>query len=92
MIKKYCDRCGREISCNHYTARLGCIEDELGLLSIEGLSLNISENTRELRMLCRDCIFEIKNFIDKPIKRVDRTEIKTPIPLKTATFNFFQKK
>lgn len=92
MIKKYCDRCDKEISSNYYTARLGCVEDEFGLLSIEGLNLNISENTRELRMLCRDCIFEIKNFIDKPIKRVDKTEIKTPPLLKITTFNFFQKK
>lgn len=92
MIKKYCDRCDKEIPSNYYTARLGCVEDEFGLLSTEGLNLNISENTRELRMLCRDCIFEIKNFIDKPIKRVDKTEIKIPPLLKTTTFNFFQKK
>ena len=80
MIKKYCDRCGKEIKSNFYTYLLGCISDDMGLLSARGIDLNINENMQENRMLCETCIFKIKEFIDNPIKeQIDRVEIKTPI-------------
>lgn len=66
MIKKFCDRCKKEICGNHYSISLGCVADKTGVPTIGG-ALNLEENFKS-RMLCEECIFDIKNYIDnKPI-------------------------
>lgn len=67
MIKKFCDRCKKEICGNHYSISLGCIADKTGRVPMMGGALNLEENFKS-RMLCEECIFDIKDYIDnKPI-------------------------
>ena len=67
MIKKYCDRCKKEIFWNYYSISLGCIADKIGRVSMVGGALNLEENFKS-RMLCEECIFDIKDYIDnRPI-------------------------
>ena len=67
MIKIFCDRGKKEICGNYYSISLGCIADKTGRVPMVGGALNLEENLKS-RMLCEECIFDIKDYIDnKPI-------------------------
>lgn len=64
MIRYTCDRCDKEIDENYFTCKFGSVEDRNGQLSCMGASLNAQENMRDQRMLCYECMVEIKQFAD----------------------------
>lgn len=94
MVKYICDRCGKEIDENYFTCALGCATDKTGRISALGAALNASENMRNQRMLCYECMAEIKDFIDRKKEREDGRSNQgnnTEIP-KRNNNSFFRRK
>ncbi len=67
MLIRKCDRCGKEIKNNFWTIRIYAETDAKRQLNLESACNNLIVNTSRLKEYCKDCINEIKAFIDKDI-------------------------
>lgn len=69
MIKRICDRCGKEIKGNYWTISIYEKEDSTNRVSVAGATNNIQQNMRKMfnkeNEYCKECIEEIKKVIEK---------------------------
>lgn len=69
MIKKYCDRCEREIKGDtEYRVHLGAGSNGPGITA-EAASFNISQNACAPRIYCEKCITDIQDFLTNKIEK-----------------------
>lgn len=69
MIKRICDRCGKEIKDNYWTISIYEKEDSTIRVSSAGAANNIRQNMNRLlnkeKEYCKECIEEIGKVINK---------------------------
>lgn len=76
MLKRYCDRCGKEIKGDPYRITYSC-ETSGGIVSAEGAALNLREFSDKMhgrrRDYCSGCLYAVKKYAEKSEDKKNET-------------------